>query len=57
MPLGLSVISVSSFTVCSVEKTCACTVYIPYSGLFSRRLYFANFAKAQPIFENKNLER
>ncbi len=30
---------------------------IPYSGLFSRRLYFANFAKAQPILENKNLER
>ncbi len=27
--------------------------YIPYSGLFSRRLYFANFAKAQPILENK----
>ncbi len=24
---------------------------------FSRRLYFANFAKAQPILENKNLER
>ncbi len=30
---------------------------VPYSGLFSRRLYFANFAKAQPILENKNLER
>ncbi len=30
---------------------------IPYSGLFSRRLYFANFTKAQPILENKNLER
>ncbi len=30
---------------------------LPYSGLFSRRLYFANFAKAQPILENKNLER
>ncbi len=27
---------------------------IPYSGLFSRRLYFA---KAHPILENKNLER
>ncbi len=27
---------------------------LPYSGLFSRRLYFA---KAQPILENKNLER
>ncbi len=30
---------------------------LPYSGLFSRRLYFANFVKAQPILENKNLER
>ncbi len=28
-------------------------VNIPYSGLFSRRLYFANFAKAQPILEKK----
>ena len=26
---------------------------ISYSGLFSRRLYFANFARAQLILENK----
>ncbi len=26
------------------------------TGLFSRRLYFANFAKAQLILENKNLD-
>ncbi len=25
---------------------------LPYSGLFSRRSYFANFARAQPIFRN-----
>ncbi len=27
--------------------------WLPYSVLFSRRLYFANFAKAQPILEKK----
>ncbi len=40
-----------------VSKRTGGEIIIPYSGLFSRRLYFANFARAEPILENQNREK